>query len=972
MSNPLSETLVAEDEEIWYAQWQRSRGFRDSANEDEFVKTALEAFRLRPHRAEPLHDLARYYLGKSRGDIATVYAGAGLSLPFPEGDCLGVERAVYHTGLKEAFTIAASYSKDPQEKERGRAICNWLSLSRDVPDWNRGLARLNYNWYAEPALSIMPSIQFYPISIDAPDGFKSGNISIARERDGFVVLIRAVNWDQLESGYFDRHGDTSFRQRTLLAHLDEHLQIMSSVEVLPPEDMPPAQHTDSIGFEDPRPIIWRGDLWCISSVRQLNPDGRAEMVLARIADTPQGKKVLTDWRVLASGMPVQWEKNWMPQVIGDELRFIYSVGPTRIISESGDVLVQETPSVAVENFRGGSQAIPFDDGWLMVIHEWEVVRSRRHYFHRFVWFDENNQLSRISRRFFFKRIASEFVAGLTWHLTGDRLVVSFGIDEHEPTLAVVDACDVRAALLDIDEHKRASEQACEAGRSVWEALTRPPERALIRSDASLGEKEPSARLFTAFGTVLYVDVASGELRHGPIETSPANAVFVTDPGSAGPLRRGWLMYDTGGSRELLVCFKDRCHLASRSDSGGSSASPTVLELIPLERGLIAFKAGDFFLSAIPDGRINLSGPVCSTWELLLASEAWRTDAAGTGDECIGNTAGPKFDKKSIESYIVHPLIRAKANTKPKALKVLIYGYTKWSHGRVYYDLCKHLHQRGYIVDILGWQVDHAHYIGQIIPYYDLFMTALDGVRTLADTYGVPYDRIIALSHHEFDMRMLIEQKGIDVFEKFANYGVVSESLYWASLTSWGVPRVPMVASLGINFSEFCAEIPERLATVGYAGSMSAKTYGVEWKRGELAEAAAREAGLAFKVAGWTGDQISFHDMPDFYRTVDAVLATSVSEGGGLPVMEAAAAGRLVISTPVGHFPLKAYQGGGIIAPIEAEKFKVFTVATLKHYKEDPASFQDKCRAIQEAARKFDWQYVIGEWIDLIETAKPRR
>ena len=80
--------------------------------------------------------------------------------------------------------------------------------------------------------------------------------------------------------------------------------------------------------------------------------------------------------------------------------------------------------------------------------------------------------------------------------------------------------------------------------------------------------------------------------------------------------------------------------------------------------------------------------------------------------------------------------------------------------------------------------------------------------------------------------------------------------------------------------------------MGYAGSMSVKTYGVEWKRGELAEAAAREAGLAFKVAGWTGNQISIYDMPDFYRTVDAVLATSVSEGAGLPVMEAAAAGAL--------------------------------------------------------------------------------
>ena len=355
----------------------------------------------------------------------------------------------------------------------------------------------------------------------------------------------------------------------------------------------------------------------------------------------------------------------------------------------------------------------------------------------------------------------------------------------------------------------------------------------------------------------------------------------------------------------------------------------------------------------------------------MASEAWCTDAPGTSNDWIGDTAEAKFDKKRIESYIVHPLIRARANTKPKALKVLIYGYTKWSHGRVYYDLCKHLYQRGYIVDILDWQINHANYIGQIIPYYDLFMTALDGVRTLADTYGVPYDRIIALSHHEFDMRMLIEQKGTEVFEKFANYGVVSESLYWASLTRWGVPRVPMVVSLGVNFLEFCADIPERLATVGYAGSMSVRTYGVEWKRGELAEESAREAGLAFKVAGWTGNQISFHDMPDFYRTVDAVLATSVSEGAGLPVMEAAAAGRLVISTPVGHFPLKAYQGGGIMAPIEAEKFKAFTVATLKYYKDNPGAYVAKCRQIQEAARKFDWQYSIGEWVELIERAALR-
>jgi glycosyltransferase involved in cell wall biosynthesis len=107
-------------------------------------------------------------------------------------------------------------------------------------------------------------------------------------------------------------------------------------------------------------------------------------------------------------------------------------------------------------------------------------------------------------------------------------------------------------------------------------------------------------------------------------------------------------------------------------------------------------------------------------------------------------------------------------------------------------------------------------------------------------------------------------------------------------------------------------------------------------------------------------------MPEFYRGVDAVLLSSISESASLPVIEAAAAGRLVIGTPVGHFPRKAYEGGGILAPIEPEKFIAFTADTLTYYKENPREYQAKCRAIQKAARNFDWQYSIQEWIDLIE------
>jgi glycosyltransferase involved in cell wall biosynthesis len=479
-----------------------------------------------------------------------------------------------------------------------------------------------------------------------------------------------------------------------------------------------------------------------------------------------------------------------------------------------------------------------------------------------------------------------------------------------------------------------------------------------------------ARIFTTWGTVLYVDVASRELRHGPIDTSPANAVFATDPNATNLRRQGRLMHDEGERLEPIACGALACRVVSGTSAGDGPIAPTLLDLVPLERGLIAFSEGGRFLCAQPDGRLDLANTWCSTWECFLASEDWCGEDAVTDTERGADTKGT-IDRRGIAKFIVDARLRIKANATAKRTKILIFGYPAWSHGRLFYDLSKNLYKRSHIVDIINWQVNHAAYIVELLAYYDLVLCSLDGISILIDIYGVPPEQIIALSQHEMDMRILISQKGVEIFEKFAGYGVVGYQLYDASAI-FGISRRPMVAQHGVAFSEFYAEVPTRLTTVGYASSFSQQTiYGVEIKRGEVAEAAARDAGLEFKMAGSgsTADQVSFHDMPDFYKTVDAVLITSVTEGAPLPVKEGAAAGRLVISTPVGDFPLRAYQGAGIIAPIEAEKYRKFTAETLRYYKDNPEVLAEKCRRIQEAARQFDWQHMIGDWVDLIEAAK---
>jgi hypothetical protein len=236
----------------------------------------------------------------------------------------------------------------------------------------------------------------------------------------------------------------------------------------------------------------------------------------------------------------------------------------------------------------------------------------------------------------------------------------------------------------------------------------------------------------------------------------------------------------GETFDRIVCGVLSCRAVSHANGGDPPPVPTLFELVPLERGLIAFRAGGLFLCAQPDGRIDLANPVCSTWECFLASEDWCSAALPTGNGQTGDPLNAAIDRNRIAKYIVDARLRIKANAISKATKLLIYGYPAWSHGRVYYDLCNHLHRRGYIVDIINWQVDHSGYMAELIANYDLFISALDGVRNLVEVYRVPCDKVIALSHHEMDIRILIEQMGAVVFEKFAGYGVVSYQLFDAS------------------------------------------------------------------------------------------------------------------------------------------------------------------------------------------------
>jgi hypothetical protein len=183
-----------------------------------------------------------------------------------------------------------------------------------------------------------------------------------------------------------------------------------------------------------------------------------------------------------------------------------------------------------------------------------------------------------------------------------------------------------------------------------------------------------ARIYTSWGTVLYVDSASGQLRHGPTETSPENAVFVADRTTAGLYRQGRFMFDNGERLEPIACGALSCRSVAMAGDLDPPVAPTLLELLPLERGLIAFRAGRQFICAQPDGRLDLTNTRCSTWECFLASEDWCSTAAAIDDAAKGGVPNDAIDWNRISKYIIDARLRIRACAASTATKVLIYGY----------------------------------------------------------------------------------------------------------------------------------------------------------------------------------------------------------------------------------------------------------------------------------------------------------
>lgn len=438
------------DEEVWNSQYHYAHCLKDMKDEAGFIREMLVAYNMRPSRAESLYDLAKYYREKGMNAPGRVFAAAGMCAPYPK-DNLFVSDYVYQTGCKEEFSITAFY--DETRRSAGFRVCNELALDLKGYESSRELARTNLYHYIQPLVTLCPTFQAHKIDIPLEPGWAALNPSVTVHGKQLWTTVRTVNYKITESGHYEIQAkdgsittDNPILTRNFLVRLRADLVPDTHKEILSPADLPAPEFNLVVGFEDMRLFSWKGSLWTLSCMREMNREGWCEQVLARISEEGHSFRLDSLKKILPAER--QHEKNWMPRVSSHgSLQFIYRLG--KVINTDGKLLRSNASAWATDAVSGGSQVVTLSDKQaLAVVHEARVRSDgQRFYMHRFVLLDIDGRPQKISLPFVLHDKVIEFVAGAALHPDGKRLIISYGREDKEAWLATVDVKDIYNAFV---------------------------------------------------------------------------------------------------------------------------------------------------------------------------------------------------------------------------------------------------------------------------------------------------------------------------------------------------------------------------------------------------------------------------------------------------------------------------------------------------------------------------------------------
>jgi len=249
--------------------------------------------------------------------------------------------------------------------------------------------------------------------------------------------VFAHHWGPLQ--YLHPENDMTLTTKNYLLRLNENLELEQYNKVDTSQfDLKPQWHF--IGLEDCRLFKWNSKYYICGVRRDDNTTGSGRMQLQELDIGIDYVKEINRHKIPAPGNNKSYcEKNWMP-VSDTPYHFIKWSNPTELV-ESNIIentcttkKLDESRRLPLPNdLRGSSQVIPYGTGHMAITHEvnlYNDIQGRKDgkYRHRFVFWDNNWNITKTSEQFHFMTGEIEFCAGMAEHK--DDLLISFGFQDN--------------------------------------------------------------------------------------------------------------------------------------------------------------------------------------------------------------------------------------------------------------------------------------------------------------------------------------------------------------------------------------------------------------------------------------------------------------------------------------------------------------------------------------------------------------
>lgn len=299
----------------------------------------------------------------------------------------------------------------------------------------------------------------YPLLLppDKLPGPSIANPSIINYNGKILVNLRVLNYILYHSEtnlnehpygpmlYLHPESDQTLTTYNIFCELDDDLSIKAYSQI-DTSDLDVAPLWEFIGLEDGRIVSWDNKLFLCGVRRDTTTNGVGRMELSELS--AEDNKIREIGRVRIPAPPPDesyCEKNWMP-IVDKPYHFVKWTNPTEVVKFDPKTKITETIILGeyqdLDSFdlRGGSQVLRMGDHYIALLHETYLYRSEADrkdgtYYHRFILWDENFKIVKLSERFNFLGAKVEFSCGMC--KKHEDFLITFGFQDNASFLLKV-------------------------------------------------------------------------------------------------------------------------------------------------------------------------------------------------------------------------------------------------------------------------------------------------------------------------------------------------------------------------------------------------------------------------------------------------------------------------------------------------------------------------------------------------------